>query len=93
MARKEATMAAPAGADVYVVAAARTPIGTLGGALAEVPATRLGATAIAAAVERSGVPADRVDEVYMGQVLQSGAVCISARWRRETSGAHARCCV
>jgi acetyl-CoA C-acetyltransferase len=72
-------MAAAPGGDVFIVAAARTPIGTLGGALATVPATRLGATAIAAVVERSGVPADRVDEVYMGQVLQAGAGQAPAR--------------
>jgi acetyl-CoA C-acetyltransferase len=72
-------MAAAPGGDVFIVAAARTPIGTLGGALATVPAIRLGATAIAAAVERSGVPGDRVDEVYMGQVLQAGAGQAPAR--------------
>ena len=72
-------MATPPGGDVYIVAAARTPIGTLGGALSAVPATELGAAVIAAAVERSGVPGDRVDEVYMGQVLQAGAGQAPAR--------------
>ena len=72
-------MATPPGGDVYIVAAARTPIGTLGGALSALPATELGATAIAAAVERSGVPGERVDEVYMGQVLQAGAGQAPAR--------------
>jgi len=72
-------MAAAPGGDVYIAAAARTPIGTLGGALASVPATQLGATAIAAAVERSGVPLDGIDEVYMGQVLQAGAGQAPAR--------------
>ena len=43
---------------VYLVSAARTPIGKFGGALAGVPAVELGATAIRAAVERSGLPAD-----------------------------------
>jgi acetyl-CoA C-acetyltransferase len=65
--------------DVYLVAAARTPIGRFGGALADVPATRLGAIAIGAAVERSGVPLDTIDEVYMGQVLQGGAGQAPAR--------------
>ena len=65
--------------DVYLVAAVRTPIGRLGGALADVPATRLGAVAIAAAVERSAVPPDAIDEVYMGQVLKSGAGQAPAR--------------
>lgn len=64
---------------VFVVSAARTPIGRFGGALANVPATRLGATAIAAAVERAGLPGSDVDEVYMGQVLQGGAGQAPAR--------------
>jgi acetyl-CoA C-acetyltransferase len=65
--------------DVFVVSAARTPIGRFGGALASVPATRLGSVAIAAAVERSAVPAHDIDEVYMGQVLQGGAGQAPAR--------------
>ena len=59
---------------VYLVSAARTPIGKFGGALAGVPAVELGGVAIRAAVERSGLPAETpVDEVLMGQVLQAGA--------------------
>jgi acetyl-CoA C-acetyltransferase len=66
--------------NVYLVSAARTPIGKFGGALAGVPATELGATAIRAAVERSGLPDDAViDEVLMGQVLQAGAGQAPAR--------------
>ena len=61
------------GGDVFIVSAARTPIGSFGGALADVPATQLGAVAIAAAVERAGLGGDVIDEVYMGQVLQAGA--------------------
>jgi acetyl-CoA C-acetyltransferase len=66
---------------VYLVSAARTPIGRFGGALAGVPATELGAVAIRAAVERSGLdPATAViDEVLMGQVLQAGAGQAPAR--------------
>jgi acetyl-CoA C-acetyltransferase len=65
---------------VYVVSAARTPIGKFGGALAGVPAVELGATAIRAAVDRSGLPAEaRFDEVIMGQVLQAGAGQAPAR--------------
>jgi acetyl-CoA C-acetyltransferase len=65
---------------VFVVAAARTPIGKFGGALAGVPAVDLGATAIRAAVERSGLPPDApVAEVIMGQVLQAGAGQAPAR--------------
>jgi acetyl-CoA C-acetyltransferase len=65
---------------VFLVSAARTPIGKFGGALAAVPATTLGATAIRAAVDRSGLPADApIDEVFMGQVLQAGAGQAPAR--------------
>jgi acetyl-CoA C-acetyltransferase len=76
---KEPNMDRASGGDVFIVAAARTPIGTLGGALSSVPATGLGATAIAAAVERAGVEPEHVDEVYMGQVLQAGAGQAPAR--------------
>lgn len=58
--------------DAVIVAAARTPIGSFNGALASVPAPRLGATAIRAAIERAQIPADAVDEVIMGCVLPAG---------------------
>jgi acetyl-CoA C-acetyltransferase len=64
---------------VYVVSAVRTPIGKFGGSLADVPATTLGGIAIEAAVDRSGVPHDAIDEVLMGQVLQGGAGQAPAR--------------
>ena len=66
--------------NIYLVSAARTPIGKFGGALAGVPAVELGGVAIRAAVERSGLPADvPIDEVLMGQVLQAGAGQAPAR--------------
>ena len=55
--------------QVWIVGAARTPIGSFAGSLAAVSAPKLGATAIAAAMQRSGVGLDRVDDVYMGCVL------------------------
>jgi acetyl-CoA C-acetyltransferase len=58
--------------DVVIVAGARTPIGSFQGALASVPAPKLGAAAIRAALERGRVPADAVGEVYMGCVLPAG---------------------
>ena len=66
---------------VYLVSAARTPIGKFGGALAGIPATELGGVAIRAAVERAGLdPATAViDDVLMGQVLQAGAGQAPAR--------------
>src|SRR6476620_10532776 len=66
---------------VYIVSAARTPIGRFGGALSAVPAIELGGVAIRAAVERAGLdPATaQVDEVLMGQVLQAGVGQAPAR--------------
>jgi acetyl-CoA C-acetyltransferase len=58
--------------EVYIVAAVRTPMGSFGGALSSVPATKLGATAIKGALEKSGVDAKHVTEVFMGNVLQAG---------------------
>ncbi|MFG6446127.1 acetyl-CoA C-acetyltransferase [Microbacterium sp. P07] len=59
--------------DVVLVSAARTPQGRLKGQLSSLAATELGAIAIRAALERGGVPADAVDAVLAGQVLQAGA--------------------
>src|SRR6476661_6646930 len=66
---------------VYLVSAARTPIGKFGGALSTVPATELGGVAIRAAVERAGLDPTTatVDEVLMGQVLQAGVGQAPAR--------------
>lgn len=57
--------------EVYIVSAVRTPIGSFGGTLKDIPATKLGATAIKAAVERAGIKPSDVQEVYMGCVLQA----------------------
>jgi acetyl-CoA C-acetyltransferase len=65
--------------DVYILSAARTPIGKFLGGLSTVPATELGATAIRAAVQRAGIAPERVDEVFMGQVIQAGAGQAPAR--------------
>lgn len=62
-----------------IVSACRTPIGALGGALSSVPAPRMGATAISAAVRRAGIAPGDVDEVFMGQVLTAGAGQAPAR--------------
>lgn len=59
-------------AEAVIVAAARTPIGSFNGALASIPAPRLGAIAIRAALERAGLAPDAVDEVIMGCVLPAG---------------------
>ena len=62
-----------------IVAGARTPFGKFGGVFKDVPAVTLGAHAIRAALQRSGVGFDQVDYVIMGQVLQAGAGQITAR--------------
>lgn len=58
--------------DVVIVGAARTPIGSFGGALKTVPARTLGAIAVKEAIKRAGVEPEDIDEVIMGTVLQGG---------------------
>ncbi|HYI87688.1 MAG TPA: acetyl-CoA C-acetyltransferase, partial [Burkholderiales bacterium] len=58
--------------EIYIVGAARTPIGKFGGSLAKTPASELGALVIRKVLERAGVKADQVSEVIMGQVLTAG---------------------
>jgi acetyl-CoA C-acetyltransferase len=66
--------------QVFIVSAARTPIGKFSGMFADTPATTLGGVAIRAAVERSGLPeGTAIDEVLMGQVLQAGVGQAPAR--------------
>jgi len=55
-----------------VLSAVRTPIGRKGGVLADVRPDDLAATAIAAAVERAGVPAEQIEDVYFGAANQAG---------------------
>jgi len=62
-----------------ILSAARTPTGRFGGSLSTIPAPRLGAYAIAAAVERAGVDPILIDEVFMGQVVQAGSGQAPAR--------------
>jgi acetyl-CoA C-acetyltransferase len=65
--------------DVFIVSAARTPIGAFQGSLSSVPAPRLGATAIGGALERARLEAGVIDEVYMGNVLSAGVGQAPAR--------------
>lgn len=58
--------------EVYIVSAVRTPMGSFNGILSTVPATKLGAIAIKGALEKAGVDAKEVNEVFMGNVLQAG---------------------
>src|SRR5947207_3221285 len=58
--------------EAFLLSAARTPIGKYLGGLADVPAPQLGAVAVAEALRRAKVPAERVEEVIVGNVLQAG---------------------
>src|SRR5262245_50463563 len=72
--------------DVVIIGAARTPIGAFQGALGEIPAPRLGGIAIRAALERAGVPGERVAEVLMGCVLPAGQGQAPARQAAHHAG-------
>ena len=65
--------------DIAIVAAKRTPMGAFQGALAEVTAPELGAYAIEAALQQSGLSPEQVDEVFMGNVLAAGVGQAPAR--------------
>jgi len=72
--------------DVYIVGAIRTAMGSFNGSLASVSAPRLGAAAIKAALEKSGVSPEAVQEVYMGCVLQAGVGQAPARQAAKFAG-------
>ncbi len=57
---------------IVLAGACRTAIGTMGGSLSTTPAPKLGTIVIKEALNRAGVPADKVDHVYMGCVIQAG---------------------
>ncbi len=59
-------------AEALILSAARTPIGKYQGSLSSLPATRLGAIAVRAAVDRAGIAPEDVEEVIMGNVVQAG---------------------
>jgi acetyl-CoA C-acetyltransferase len=65
--------------EVYIISAARTPMGSFLGAFASIPATQLGSIAIKGALEKSSAPVDAIDEVFMGNVLQAGVGQAPAR--------------
>ena len=71
---------------IVIVSAARTPIGGLLGDFANLAAWELGGVAIRAAVERSGVPADRIGEVLMGNCLMAGQGQAPARQAMRHAG-------
>jgi acetyl-CoA C-acetyltransferase len=65
--------------EVYIVSAARTPMGAFMGAFSTTPATQLGSIAIKGALEKGDVHAEWIDEVFMGNVLQAGVGQAPAR--------------
>jgi len=65
--------------EVFIVSAVRTPIGSFGGSLSSMSATRLGAAVIKGAIERIGLKPELVQEVLMGCVLQANVGQAPAR--------------
>ncbi len=72
--------------NTVILSAARTPVGKLGGGLSSLPATKLGAIAIEAALERASMDPSQVQHVVMGQVLQAGQGQIPSRQAQIEAG-------
>jgi acetyl-CoA C-acetyltransferase len=72
--------------EVYILSAVRTPMGSFGGSLKDIPATKLGAIAIKAAVERAGILPDAVQEVLIGSVIQANLGQAPARQAAKFAG-------
>lgn len=72
--------------EVVIVSAVRTPIGSFGGGLKDIPATKLGAAAIKGAVEKAGIKPSDVQEVLMGCVIQANLGQAPARQAAKFAG-------
>lgn len=72
--------------EVVIVSAVRTPMGSFGGALAGISATKLGATAIKGALAKAGIDGKEVNEVYMGSVMQANLGQAPARQASKFAG-------
>lgn len=72
--------------DVYIVEARRTPFGSFGGALSEIPAPELASQVIRDLIRRQPIPVDAIDEVIVGQVLQGGCAQAPARQAMRQAG-------
>src|SRR5882762_9192980 len=72
--------------EVYIISAVRTPMGSFGGALAGIPAVKLGASAIKGALAKAGVDAKEVNEVLMGCVVQANVGQAPARQAARYAG-------
>ena len=72
--------------EVYIVSALRTPLGSFGGMLADISATRLGALAIKGALEKAGISPEDVDDVIMGNVVSANLGQAPARQSAKYAG-------
>ena len=72
--------------EVVIVSGARTPVGRFGGSFKDVSAPDLGAAAIKAALDRSGISPDMVDEVVIGNAVQAAEAGYAARLSSLKSG-------
>ena len=72
--------------EVYILSAVRTPIGSFGGTLKDVPATKLGAIVIKGAIEKAKISPEMVDDVIMGCVLQANLGQAPARQAAKLAG-------
>jgi acetyl-CoA C-acetyltransferase len=72
--------------EVYIISAVRTPMGSFGGSLKDISATRLGAIAIKGAVEKAGISPDSIQEVLMGSVIQANLGQAPARQAAKFAG-------
>ena len=79
--------------EVYIISAVRTPIGSFGGSLKDIPATKLGAIAIKGAIEKAGIDPGIVQDVVMGCVLQANLGQAPGRQASMLAGlpAHVNC--
>ncbi|MDW8420201.1 MAG: acetyl-CoA C-acyltransferase [Chitinophagales bacterium] len=74
--------------EVFIVSMARTPIGSMSGALSSLSAVQLGAQSIKKAIERAGITGNDVEEVIMGHVIQANAGQAPARQAALAAGVH-----
>jgi acetyl-CoA C-acetyltransferase len=58
--------------EVYIISAVRTPIGSFGGSLSSLPATKLGSIAVQGAIEKAGVDKNLIQELFIGNVVSAG---------------------
>lgn len=72
--------------EVYIISAVRTPLGSFGGVLKDMSATKLGAVAVKAAVEKAGIKPENVDELLMGCVIQANLGQAPARQASRGAG-------